>query len=82
MIFRIERYEVSKDSSPTEFPIMRMIKPLFKDGVGIDMSDLVARYKNISCLPRHKRELMSVPRPASGAGTFSCLPAGEAYPGW
>jgi hypothetical protein len=24
---------------------------------------------------------MSVPRPASAAGTFSCLPAGEAYPG-
>jgi hypothetical protein len=24
---------------------------------------------------------MSVPRPASAAGNFSCLPAGEAYPG-
>jgi hypothetical protein len=23
---------------------------------------------------------MSVPRPASTAGTFSCFPAGEAYP--
>jgi hypothetical protein len=30
-IFRISRYEVSKDSSPTYFPIMRMIKPLCKD---------------------------------------------------
>jgi hypothetical protein len=32
-IFRVARYEVSKDSSPTEFPIMRMIKPLCKDGL-------------------------------------------------
>jgi hypothetical protein len=32
-IFRISRYEVSKDSSPTYFPIMRMIKPLCKDGL-------------------------------------------------
>jgi hypothetical protein len=24
---------------------------------------------------------MSVPRPASAAGTFSCLPVGEVYPG-
>jgi hypothetical protein len=30
-ILRISRYEVSKDSSPTYFPIMRMIKPLCKD---------------------------------------------------
>jgi hypothetical protein len=30
-IFRVVRYEVSKDSSPTEFPIMGMIKPLCKD---------------------------------------------------
>jgi hypothetical protein len=30
-IFRITRYEVSKDSSPTEFPIMRMREPLCKD---------------------------------------------------
>jgi hypothetical protein len=32
-ILRIERYEVSKDSSPTEFPNMRMIKPLCKYGL-------------------------------------------------
>jgi hypothetical protein len=32
-ILRISRYEVSKDSSPTYFPIMRMIKPLCKDGL-------------------------------------------------
>jgi hypothetical protein len=32
-IFRITRYEVSKDSSPTEFPVMRIIKPLCKDGL-------------------------------------------------
>jgi hypothetical protein len=32
-IFRIVRYEVSKDSSPTEFPIMRMIKPICKYGL-------------------------------------------------
>jgi hypothetical protein len=32
-IFRVARYEVSKDSSPTEFPIMRMRKPLWKDGL-------------------------------------------------
>jgi hypothetical protein len=32
-ISRIARYEVSKDSSPTEFPIMRMIKPLRKVGL-------------------------------------------------
>jgi hypothetical protein len=32
-IFRIARYEVSKDSSPTEFPNMRMIKHLCKDGL-------------------------------------------------
>jgi hypothetical protein len=30
-VFRVAGYEVSKDSSPTEFPIMRMIKPLCKD---------------------------------------------------
>jgi hypothetical protein len=30
-VFRVARYEVSKDSSPTEFPIMRMRKPLCKD---------------------------------------------------
>jgi hypothetical protein len=30
-IFRIARYDVSKDSSPTEFPIMRMRKLLCKD---------------------------------------------------
>jgi hypothetical protein len=29
-VFRVMRYEVSKDSSPTEFPIMRMGKPLCK----------------------------------------------------
>jgi hypothetical protein len=32
-IFRVAIYEVSKDSSPTEFPIMRMRKPLCKDGL-------------------------------------------------
>jgi hypothetical protein len=32
-IFRIARYQVSKDSSPTEFSIMRMIKPLCKYGL-------------------------------------------------
>jgi hypothetical protein len=32
-ILRISRYEVSKDSSPTNFPITRMIKPLCKDGL-------------------------------------------------
>jgi hypothetical protein len=32
-LFRVARYEVSKDSSPTEFPIMRMRKPLCKDGL-------------------------------------------------
>jgi hypothetical protein len=32
-ILRILRYEVSKDSSPTEFPIIRMKKPLCKDGL-------------------------------------------------
>jgi hypothetical protein len=31
-ILRILIYEVSKDSSPTYFPIMGMIKPLCKDG--------------------------------------------------
>jgi hypothetical protein len=31
MVFRVARYQVSKDSSPTEFPIMRMIKHLCKD---------------------------------------------------
>jgi hypothetical protein len=30
-VFRVARYEVSKDSSPTEFPIIRMRKPLCKD---------------------------------------------------
>jgi hypothetical protein len=30
-IFGVVIYAVSKDSSPTEFPIMRMIKPLCKD---------------------------------------------------
>jgi hypothetical protein len=30
-VFRVMLYAVSKDSSPTEFPIMRMIKPLCKD---------------------------------------------------
>jgi hypothetical protein len=32
-IFGVARYEVSKDSSPTEFPNMRMIKPLCNDGL-------------------------------------------------
>jgi hypothetical protein len=30
-VFRVVIYEVSKDSSPTEFPIMSMRKPLCKD---------------------------------------------------
>jgi hypothetical protein len=30
-VFRVVLYAVSKDSSPTEFPIMRMRKPLCKD---------------------------------------------------
>jgi hypothetical protein len=30
-VFRVARYDVSKNSSPTEFPIMRMRKPLCKD---------------------------------------------------
>jgi hypothetical protein len=29
-VFRVARYAVSKDSSPTEFPVMRMRKPLCK----------------------------------------------------
>jgi hypothetical protein len=32
-IFKVARYEVSKDSIPTEVPIMRMIKPLYKNGL-------------------------------------------------
>jgi hypothetical protein len=32
-IFRVARYEISKDSSPTEFPIMRIIKTLCKYGL-------------------------------------------------
>jgi hypothetical protein len=42
-ILRISRYEVSKDSSPTYFPNMRMIKPLFKDGLKYFPSFLLPR---------------------------------------
>jgi hypothetical protein len=69
-IFRIARYEVSKDSSPTEFPITRMIKSLCKDGLKSFLQVLFSRV-GVSASPRTQGRVWDTSRSGLACVTWS-----------